>query len=402
LTRPIDRLVFRNIARGISTKGGITEIEMNYAMEMISTQFSHRIELLDLCLVDERTAGKLMPNDKLLTAPGRNRIDVPPAELVKQEISCLLFAASFWASGRYILRPTANLIGMLRDTDPTGIHINDLKLPGKCIYVSFAEAPLSGFPGKPNIIDGCYIIDNGNCWQLVVTSARQDIPGNKAARWPLSRDRYQTRFLDESTFDLDLATALGVALEDESNAYGQNAAEIKEQLASLSNSDEADAMDISDMMEKGQITEKASVRLPDRVEELRATNAQIKIAVNLALNCLAYATAEPEDLMTVYPVDTPPAWIAAGNNRKGREKFAKDLLENLYLSCKQIGGNLRPRTMKTVDGQSTAAAHHRRGHWRRQAHGPALASRKIIWVKPTFVHGNHETNDTIHVHQIDV
>lgn len=41
----------------------------------------------------------------------------------------------------------------------------------------------------------------------------------------------------------------------------------------------------------------------------------------------------------------------------------------------------------------TVAAHWRRGHWRRQPHGPQNAQRKLVWLMPTLVNPGKSTEE---------
>jgi hypothetical protein len=112
-----------------------------------------------------------------------------------------------------------------------------------------------------------------------------------------------------------------------------------------------------------------------------------RAALQLVVNALCYVTAYPDDIATVWPKATPVELVRLFLEGKGKERQrAKSKLAALgYVPVHICGSHVAQVKALHVRVANQPGLHWRRGHWRNQAHGPARALRKLIWVMPMMV-----------------
>lgn len=110
-------------------------------------------------------------------------------------------------------------------------------------------------------------------------------------------------------------------------------------------------------------------------------------AMALVLNAMAFRKGYPSDMVLDWPTGAPRRMVEAVHKAAGpsAHRRATDKLWQLGWSpIRTLGPAIARELGHQVDGHGRKA-HRREGHWRNQAHGPAMSLRKLIWIRPTFV-----------------
>jgi hypothetical protein len=289
---------------------------------------------------------------------------------VLEELTTTTAAAKFVSFGRNIFSMSNSLIEMLGQTDLKDVRLSDIKLPLPCFYVSFGDGIDVALPGAPNKIDGAYV--DATAWNeggeivITFTSKRTDAP-NQSASW---FDRHEG----------SCGSSFGGDGERE-HTWDE---EFESQLGGIRVG--ASANDFPEIPKKV---------VDESLRVLEASFLQIRQPLSLLVNALCYLTAVPEDVEDVWPADTPPDLLQQlRNGRPGeRDRARAQLLDRGFSVLKVVRG---PGLSlgEGADGDHDHAgmpSHWRKGHWRRQAHGPAYSLHKLIWLKPTIV--RHDLGD---------
>lgn len=115
----------------------------------------------------------------------------------------------------------------------------------------------------------------------------------------------------------------------------------------------------------------------------------IREAALLIFNALFYIESLPPAEKSVLTpgrdVPTELAKIWDASSPKSQRKLISKLTRDGYAVVRMLGKEYdTPPTLSTNGGESVST-HWRRGHWRQQRHGPALALIHRIWIKPVLV-----------------
>lgn len=127
--------------------------------------------------------------------------------------------------------------------------------------------------------------------------------------------------------------------------------------------------------------------------ELEESGDIVKAAASLLVNALFYLESIEHHLPAPTPGrDTPPdllaKWMSVPQVR--RHKQVSRLTADGYAVVRMVGSEIDVGSTKAATGVNLhRKVHWRRGHWRMQRHGEALAQRKRIWIKPTLVGADH-------------
>lgn len=137
-----------------------------------------------------------------------------------------------------------------------------------------------------------------------------------------------------------------------------------------------------------------------RIERFRSQEPAFCSCLNIIVNAACF--------ITFRPIDAPDAWAgepssdilaaanATGDSRRIRDRklgALRKLEQGDFTRIKTCGRDLFHDEAKTdgappSEGKSLRA-HWRRGHWRRQRHGPSLSLTVLLWIRPTLVMKDH-------------
>ncbi len=124
------------------------------------------------------------------------------------------------------------------------------------------------------------------------------------------------------------------------------------------------------------------------VEQLRIEyESSLPIALSLAINALLFITAVPAGISIGWQDDAPADLALQAESGKTWKK-KRDATKALWREGYSIVRLCRDPAESGTDAANTQGAviaHWRRGHWRWQAHGPALSERALRWIRPTIV-----------------
>jgi hypothetical protein len=118
------------------------------------------------------------------------------------------------------------------------------------------------------------------------------------------------------------------------------------------------------------------------------TAGVIEEALRLVANTLLFLSSDHAEITDRYPAEAPANLVrkatAAGTPREQARADSK-LWSLGFRRVKFIGDAIQKEMAEKRARGELLHAHWRRGHWRQQPHGPNLAMRKVIWIKPTIV-----------------
>ncbi len=334
-------------------------------------------------------------NRKGLTFPRKLKDDYPQPTLVSEAENSLAMAyGRFVQAGRQIMDFPPELTDMLSKTNVDDIPLNTIRLPYTSQYLYFGpQDDLQLEPGWP--IDGAYVECRGPAGDIRFTVTAVPRDHHLSRLWYLLPEVQYTQELVGDFRLMDLATATDMALSDDQaelhKRKGKAGGDITEGLRQAFEQD-------GEAFPNGLRIEDISPKLAgERLATGTRRHPVYRAALRLVVNALCYVAAYPDDIAAAWPDGTPfklKNKVLYGNG-KG-QKRAKSKLETLgYVPvhicgqqlAKQISTHVSPTT-----GLRHVATHWRRGHWRRQAFGPARSLRKLIWVMPVKV-GSRDPDD---------
>ncbi|WP_454659074.1 hypothetical protein [Bosea beijingensis] len=335
-------------------------------------------------------AGMAAYNQALGKLPFEKRPETTDAAIAA--ISTAAHLVAFAAGGRNAFWLPAQLVVLLGQTDLGDIRLADMHLPFRCFYLGFAGGLDVGLPGEPNVIDGAYVEsfargpDNDGAPTLAfyVTSRRTDRPHRGPGAWILG---HEPHFFAPLTLDsprdtlqdaLDRAVAANdIGLRPDADALArlrQGVDEVRK-----------DGLPVVNPPLSGY--ERAALYN-------QAAYPTVRGVLALLCNALCLLSSKPALGPPEWPKQAPSSLVDAfveATTPKRRRTAAGRLAEEGYFSLRRVDLQFGIETSQANDAGESAlsgrevVAHWRRGHWRRQAHGPALMERRLIWIRPVLV-----------------
>ena len=268
-------------------------------------------------------------------------------------------AKRFSDHGRHLFMADEGLCALLAETDLGEARGDDLALPFTGMFVAFPTTRSPGaMPGRANVIDGAYVSSEGEFLEVTVVGRLLTLDRRP---WPHDEDPLiilrlaKGRPLDEA---LDAAIAYATVRTTETYRSAQRDLGI----------DDTNA--------------------PEPIPMTDDAHGALRRAATLALNVACYLTATPDDVEApVHPADAPEH-LASKALTPGRPglKARQALVAIGHLRVVVVGRRVARRAFEAMHGDGTSPSPHwRRGHWRRQRHGQALAMVRLRWIMPVVV-----------------
>lgn len=114
---------------------------------------------------------------------------------------------------------------------------------------------------------------------------------------------------------------------------------------------------------------------------VQASDDQIKtghsLITHLVYQTILYLQSYPED--GLQQAIAPATGVGFGSSKLPKQQ---------YRNRRWVGANYRPKHQTATPSDRTHASpitHWRRGHWRRQPHGPGRNQSKMIWIQPMLI-----------------
>lgn len=335
----------------------------------------------------------IMPtyNDAIARLPFEKRPTT--SEVMRAELNLALVSSRFFTLGRNIFKLSPGLSQALQNTNLDDVRVKDIRLPHRFFYISLAGIDCGGLPGSDNLIDGVYVdATMPGSLQLYISSRRLDANPSSSRRWPLNRDPYFyvpwkvpegenptfIELLDQAISSGEIKVAQGLIEPDD-----------------LHDDDEIRGEDGEALEWVVNVTRRNSMTMAiDNREAL----PNVQKALSIAVNALAWLTAEPDETIAVWPDEAPADEVKrALSGKPGERKRAGQALRRSGFTSIRILGPGIPLLENEAgtsggNGSEIRRSHWRIGHYRRQAYGPGKSERKLIWIRPVLVRADLEVD----------
>jgi len=302
-------------------------------------------------------------------------------DLAFQEINRAVTYAAFNAHGRNIFHFDAHLLDMFSRTDVGGIPPEAVHLPLDVFYLHFGPQPnLELVPGKP--VDGAYIYvqERAGAKHLHFDLTTADAEGhtspsnecfitNPDVRYHLAIDLSQ---------GADLENLVADAINSEINALRSPGIDTSS-LEGLQEEVRNQGVDLRDQRQSG--AERRAEQLSERFPTFRA-------AMNLAINAIFYLSAYPDDFDEGWPANAPKNLTEKADKAQTAKEKRRAESKLLPMGFTRVKFVRSPGAPSRMEGEGSARAHWRRGHWRNQPYGEGRKLRKPVWIKPVIVNSD--------------
>lgn len=132
-----------------------------------------------------------------------------------------------------------------------------------------------------------------------------------------------------------------------------------------------------------------------RKAEYREGANLLKDAVSLVVNSLFYIESMGADKPQRPGRDVPPQIVVAWHQAPAMRKFkaSQKVTRDGYVMVHMLGDEPQAVSHSSVERLHDVATHWRRGHWRKQPHGPQMTLRKRVWIRPVMVNQGKSHED---------
>lgn len=307
-------------------------------------------------------------------------------------ISTAAHIVAFAAGGRNSIWLPAEIVALLGRTELGDIRLADMCLPFRCFYLGFAGGLEVSLPGAPNVIDGAYVESftrgpeetSAPNLSFYITSRRTDGPHRGPGAWILGHEPHFFAPLTLNSPDDTLQDALDRAIS--ANDVGLRPdpdalARLRQGVEEARNDGFPVGLPALSGYERDALYNQAAYPTARNV-------------LALLCNALCLLSTEPALGAPEWPKQAPASLVDVVENAttlKRRRTAAGRLAEDGYFSVRRLDfriGMSESRADEVADPNLSGrevAAHWRRGHWRRQPHGPGLTERRLIWIRPILV-----------------
>jgi hypothetical protein len=303
---------------------------------------------------------------------------------VHQELDKATLFCTYREAGGHIFDVSGDLTGMFRNTSVDDIPVADLHSPYGAYYLHFGPQSDISLDGDW-LVDGVYVQHEpkARLLQFVFTTCPED-PKTLLA-WNQTPEPSFAVAIVGDHYDQLLGGAVAATI-DERRTHLRD----KIKLGNTST--------VTDTGVGLQINAKLHGEHQLAIMERRLS--AMHSALELAVNSMCYLTAYPDDIISDWPATPPQNTLA--KTRKGHPVVRQNNISKLesqgYRKIHIAGRSLRQGPVK-LDKQEVAGirTHWRRGHWKRQPHGPGNTLRKMVLIKPTLVSAGDATSEPLSI-----
>jgi len=285
---------------------------------------------------------------------------------------------SSMAQGDAIYKIPPSLAEEFIQTEVGDVCLSEIQKPYNAYYVSFPLCrDLELEPGWG--VDGAYVHWQGTEVFIGLTSRNPDLDYAKAPSYLSIQDPCFGLHLDYKDLLTTVKEAISTGIADFLKR----------------NEPPTDNLSTTVTRPDGSIATGIDIRAKSRKKRRETFLRQQPVfeeVINLVINAMCFISAYPEETEITWedaPVELVKKAEAPAVSR--RERNIKDAAEGKlndlgYRKVVLCGRRLAEalEVAPSHDGRSPRT-HWRRGHWRRQAHGEAMASHRLIWIRPVIV-----------------
>ncbi|MDI1236435.1 MAG: hypothetical protein PSV26_03005 [Polaromonas sp.] len=276
--------------------------------------------------------------------------------------------AQYNLSGKQIFDLDDNIVTMLRNTDVADCTLQDWHPPYDAFFVRFGKQDDMKLPFDDGheYLDGAFVAvtpwtTNGTERRLKIglTTVKDDGSGVMMPGYFVDFSPEEQRLSPHQAIDAFIARKFADLDSDEDKSE-RNLALIE--------------------IRKGEWEEGAVL---------------LRKATELVINCLFYIESIGADKELTPGRDVPPElhvkWQQTPPMR--RFKVTQKLGSEGYTLVRLMGDEVQQGSSSPETGRADVSTHWRRGHWRRQAHGPQKALIKRVWIRPVLVNPTKPNED---------
>lgn len=309
-------------------------------------------------------------------------LDARRAAPVVDDTNATLGAFLHRACGGAIYSLPDRLTDEFENTDCDEVRLSDIKLPFPNLYLRFE--PSFGLElSEGAFVDGCYVVKQGDEYMFSLTSRWIGVSYAQSLSVTCPDPMFVLHLpMPEGKPDLCIneSVELGIArfLED-------NAPPPDNQSRTVTNPDGTTTF-VEDVRAKSRLR---------RIQTFRDQEPVFRACLNIIVNAICFISFRPEDITEEWDRE-PPAWVSEALNDTRDTRSARDRRQHAirviastdYTRIRVCGRNLFKDAIPGGESNGrgiSPRAHWRRGHWRRQRHGPGLTLVKPMWIRPTIV-----------------
>jgi hypothetical protein len=269
------------------------------------------------------------------------------------------------------------LVEEFDNTDCGEVHIGDIQLPFPNVYLKFTppNRPLLG-DGAP--VDGCYAVWQQDELLLVLTSCMPAVDYEHSLSIACTDPMFSIHMpATKRDMPINAAVELGIQEFLETNAPPT------ENISQDVTFPDGTVTHIEDVRKKSR---------QKRIEVFRSQEPAFRECLNIIINAACFISFKPDDVTEEWEGEPPADLLAAANlpgkniTGKMKQMEAQRKIDNGdFTRIKLCGKALFPEELGLLGHGKSPRAHWRRGHWRRQRHGPGLLLIALRWIRPTLV-----------------
>ena len=298
----------------------------------------------------------------------------------------------FWTESRQVFHFNPKLAAMLAETDVDDVPWSELRFPHKDFYVGWGDYGQRSFDhhGHHYVVEGAYVkcVDDSKIDFLrgglaLIFACRLIHPTYREAIGHYGKARHFKEPVYEYVISPLDATSVGEAI---SNG----------EAASLKHADALDIV-INEMAanlarQRGMMTGSPPIGAYRMLVE--RAHPVVRPFLPVLFNCIFYLTQFPEHITLEFPPQAPRDLVKQATSAFKPNKREQAEVEIRRRGFSRVRYVVDPtahdeqtfaETGSRHDPSTSVSTHWRRGHWRRQPHGPDLTLIKRLWIKPVLV-----------------
>jgi hypothetical protein len=318
--------------------------------------------------------------------------EVRPHVMPHEDGNAMLGAFTHRMNGGAIYVLPDGLVEEFDNTDCSEVHIGDIKLPFPNVFLKFSP-PKQTLLADVGPVDGCYAVWQQEEILLVLTSCMPGVDYERSLSVTCTDPMFSIH-LPANNKDMPINEAVELGIQEFLNT----------------NAPPTDNLSQDVTHPDGTTTHFEDIRRRSRekrIETFRSQEPAFRECLNIIINAACFISFKPEDITEEWEGEPPTDLLAAANlpgkNNTGRIKqmdAKRGIANGDFTRIKLCGKALFPDDSGLPGHGKSPRAHWRRGHWRRQRHGPGLLLIALRWIRPTLV--KKESGEPVEARVYDV